>query len=400
VNNLPKMATAASSFAVSTTSFGAHASGLMASANSAGGRGSVRRADDDADYARLKIDRKAIAQWEDGQRETTERGHFEWWYFDAHLDDGATVVVVFNTKPTSNPEATLTPLVTINLTLPDGRIVDRVFRARPEEFSASRDGCDVRIGANRFVGDLHRYRITASIEDVSVDIELVGEVPSWRPKSGHVYFAKAKGQPERLFAWLPSVPQGRVTIDYRVGAASMKGTGIGYHDHNWGDAPMPKLLHDWYWARAKVGPYAVVTSYVTAQKDYGYAAQVVFLLAKDGAVVAEDERKVTFATDRVSTDQKTGKPVADITRYSYADGDTRYVVTFERERTILRQVFADKLRLPKRILAKLAGIDSAYLRFTGRATVEKFEGGQVVERFSDPAIWELMYLGHARPTGT
>jgi hypothetical protein len=358
---------------------------------------SVRRADDDADYARLKIDRKAIAPWEDGQRESTESGHFEWWYFDAHLDDGTTVVVVFNTKPTSNPGASLSPLVTINLTLPDGRIVDKVYRAKPEEFSASKDGCDVKIGANRFMGDLHRYRITASIEDVSVDIELVGEVPPWRPKSGHVYFAKGKGQPERLFAWLPSVPQGRVTIDYRVGAASMKGKGIGYHDHNWGDAPMPKLLHDWYWARAKVGPYSVVTSYVTAQKAYGYAAQTVYFLAKDGAIIAEDERKVAFATERVSTDRETGKPVADITRYTYTDGDVRYVVTFERERTILRQVLADKLPLAKRLLARLAGIDAAYLRFAGRATVEKFADDRMVERFSDPAIWELMYLGHARP---
>lgn len=399
MSNLPKMASAASLLALAPASRAAAGSNMRAATTFAGSRGSVRRADDDADYARLRIDRKAIAQWEDGQRESTDRGHFEWWYFDAHLDDGATIVVVFKTKPTSNPNAKLTPLVSIDLTLPDGRIVSKVYRARPEEFSASRDGCDVRIGANRFVGDLHRYRITASIEDVSVDIELLGEVPPWRPKTGHVYFAKAKGRPEKLFAWLPSIPQGRVTVDCKVGTSSLKGTGIGYHDHNWGDAPMAKLMHDWYWARAKVGPYSVITSYVTAQKDYGYAAQTVFFLAKDGAVVAEDERKVTFTADHVSTDRKTGKPVADIARYVYTDGDVRYAVTFERDRTILRQVLADKLPLATRILAKLAGIDSAYLRFTGRATVEKLEGDRVVERFSDPAIWELMYLGHARPPG-
>jgi hypothetical protein len=277
---------------------------------------------------------------------------------------------------------------------------NKVYRAKPEEFSASKDGCNVRIGANRFAGDLHRYRITASIEDVSVDIELVGEVPPWRAKSGHTYFSKAKGRSEKLFAWLVAVPQGRVTIDYRIGATRMKGTGIGYHDHNWGDAPMPKLMHNWYWARAKIGPYCIVASYITARAEFGYAAQTAYLLAKDGLVVADDDRKVTFAADRVSVDRETGKPVADITRYTYADSDARYVVTFERERTILRQVLADKLPLRKRILAKLAGIDSAYLRFTGRATVEKFEGHQVVECFSDPAIWELMYLGHARPPGT
>ena len=372
-------------------------SGPKTSANAEPNVDFVRRADDEADYARLKIDRRVVVPWEDGQRESTASGHFEWWYFDAHLDDGATIVVEFSTKPATEPDAELSPLLMINLTLPDGRIIDKAYRARREDFVASKDGCDVAIGANRFVGDLHRYRIDAAIDDVSVSIDLVGEVASWRPKSGHTYYAKTRGGAEKLFAWLVAVPQGRVTIDYQVGGVRMKGTGVGYHDHNWGDAPMPKLLHDWYWARAKVGPYCVVTSYVTAQKDYGYTPQTVFFLAKDGAVVADDERKATFATDRVSTDQESGKPVADVTRYTYVDGNARYVVTFERERTILCQAFVDKLPPAKRALAKLARVDSAYLRFTGKATVEKFDGDRLVERFSDPAIWELMYLGHARP---
>ena len=400
MSNLPKVAIAASLIAASPLSAHADDSDQAHAAKAPAGGGYLRRADDDADYARLGIDRKSIAAWEDGQRESTASGHYEWWYFDAHLDDGATIVVVFYTKPTNDPGSELAPLVTINLTLPDGRIVNKVYRAKPDEFSASKKGCDVRIGANRFVGDLHRYHITAAAEDVSVDIDLVGEVPPWRPQSGHTYFAKAKGEPEELFAWLPSVPQGRVTINYTMGGVAMTGTGIGYHDHNWGDAPMPSLMHDWYWARAKVGPYSVVTSYITAGAQFGYATQTVFLLAKDGAVVADDDRKVAFAAERVSTDENTGKPVADVTRYTYTDGDLRYVVTYARQRTILQQVFADKLPFAKRLLAKLAGVDSAYLRFTGSASVEKFDGGKLVERFSDPAIWELMYFGHARPPGS
>jgi hypothetical protein len=372
----------------------------VAAAKVPAGGGYLRLADGDADYARLGIDRKSIAPWEDGQRQSTDSGHFEWWYFDAHLDDGATVVVAFYTKPANDPGSGLAPVVTINLTLPDGRIIDKAYRAKPEAFFASKAGCDVRIGANRFVGDLHRYRIKASIEDVWVDIRLIGEVPPWRPKSGHTYFAKGEGHPEQSFAWLPSVPQGRVTIDYTVDGVGMKGTGIGYHDHNWGDAPMPSLMHDWYWARAKVGPYSVITAYITAGEPFGYATQTTLLIAKDGAIVAADDDKVAFAAERVSNDEDTGKPVADITRYDYTDGDLRYVVTYERERTILRQAFVDKLPFAKRALARLAGIDSAYLRFTGAATVEKFEGGKLVERFVDPAIWELMYFGHARPPRT
>jgi hypothetical protein len=368
----------------------------LANSSKSSGAGFVTRAVDDADYARLGIDRRIVAPWEDGQRESTEPGHFEWWYFDAHLDDGASVVVVFYTKPTTNPGASLAPLVTINLTLSNGRILDKTFRGRPEEFIAAKDKCDVRIGANRFIGDLHRYRITASIDEVSVDIELIGETPPWRPGSGHTYFATAPGHMPKLFAWLSSVPQGKVKVEYRVGAESTSVGGTGYHDHNWGDAPMPKLMNDWYWARAKVGSYSIVASYITTNAQFGYSTQIAYMLARDGRVVADDDAKVTFSADLVSVDEATGKPVADITRYTYRDGDTRFVTTFHRERTILRQRFTDRLPPLKRFLAKLAGVDSAYLRFEGTATVQQFRGETLIEIFTDPALWELMYLGHAR----
>lgn len=47
------------------------------------------------------------------------------------------------------------------------------------------------------------------------------------------------------------------------------------------------------------------------------------------------------------------------------------------------------------MLAKLIGFDGGYLRFEGIATIEKIVEGKVVETASDPAVWELMYLGHA-----
>src|SRR5712675_1803068 len=163
--------------------------------------GHLRLADRAADYKRLGIAPVEIAEFEDGQRIGTESGRYEWWYFDAHLDNGATVVVVFYTKPNVSPNGPLAPRITINLTLPDGRRFDKIYDTTADQFTASKEGCDVRIGTNRFVGDLHRYRITAAIEEISVEIELTGEVRAWRPKSGHLYFG-AEGR-EALFAWLP-----------------------------------------------------------------------------------------------------------------------------------------------------------------------------------------------------
>ena len=92
----------------------------------------------------------------------------------------------------------------------------------------------------------------------------------------------------------------------------------------------------------------------------------------------------------------TKKPVHDELVYDHTNGNERYVVTYRREKDILRTRFADTLPLPARLLAKLIGFSGAYLRFTGTASLEHFVGGELVERVSDPAIWELMYFGQTQ----
>jgi len=155
----------------------------------------------------------------------------------------------------------------------------------------------------------------------------------------------------------------------------------------------------WYWARVNVGPYTIIASHITATAAYGYETQIVYMLAKDGRIIADDDAKVSFESDHVAIDGKTGKPVADVTRYTYHDADTSIVVSFERQKTILQAILTDRAPLLKRIIAQLIGFDGAYHRFTGKVTVEKFEGGVRVERFEDHAIWELMYFGKARDPG-
>ena len=183
---------------------------------------------------------------------------------------------------------------------------------------------------------------------------------------------------------------------YRVGDEIHEGAGIGYHDHNWGNAALSRLIHDWYWARGQAGPYSVITSYETAHEKYGYAPITSFMLARDGHVVAGDAAKVAFTREDIHTDEKTGKPVANVLRYSYEDGDDRYVVTYAREEDLTRSRLIDGVHGIKRLAATLAGFDGAYLRFSGECRVQYFRAGALVEEFADKAIWELMYFGHAR----
>src|ERR1700752_944835 len=145
-------------------------------------------ADSPADYERLGLSPSSIEPWEDGARTDDSAGTYEWWYFDAHLDDGAKLVVVFFTKHFTVPGKPLAPMIRIDLDLPDGTSYNKIAEFQPEEFSSSRDRCDVRIGGNSFSGDLHTYKIIARVQDLAVEISLTGEVPPWRPQTGHLYF--------------------------------------------------------------------------------------------------------------------------------------------------------------------------------------------------------------------
>ena len=346
-----------------------------------------------ADYERLGLSPASIAPWEDGARTDDSAGTYEWWYFDAHLADGCKLVVAFMNKDIATPQRPLSPLLRLDLDLPDGRHFEKLVRYRPADWSAAKDHADVRLGANRFFGDLHSYRIQAAAEEVSLDVTLTGEIPPWRPSTGYLLFGPDRS---REFSWLPAVPQGAVTATYSVDGDRRETTGVGYHDHNWGNVGLMKVVHDWYWARGQAGPYSVIASYITAAKEYGFEPIPIFMLARANAVIGDDPARVSFERDGVYTDQTSGKPVAAVTRYTYTDGEARYVVSFTRAHDLSDSRMIDSLKGLKRIAARLAHFDGAYLRFAGDMEVARYSGGELAEIHRDEAIWELMYFGHAR----
>jgi hypothetical protein len=300
--------------------------------------------------------------------------------------------VTFLNKDLTEPQKPLSPLLRLDLDLPDGRRFEKVVHYPPGEWSAARDHADVRLGANRFSGDLHRYRIEATADEISVNVILIGQVPPWRPSTGYMLFGA-----DRLleFSWLPSVPQGAVTATYAVGDEDHQTAGVGYHDHNWGNVSLLKVVHNWYWARGRAGPYSVIASYITSSKRYGFEPIPIFMLARDNVLVGDDPANVTFERDGVYTDPTSGKPVAMTTRYTYRDGEDRYTVSFTRRHDLSVDRMIESTKGIKRILARLTNFDGAYLRFVGDIEISRSRGDELVESHKDDAIWELMYFGHA-----
>ena len=65
------------------------------------------------------------------------------------------------------------------------------------------------------------------------------------------------------------------------------------------------------WARGAAGPYSVIASYITAEKPYGHTELPVFMLARDGKLIADDGDKAVFEELGRYTDTYTGKPVGE-----------------------------------------------------------------------------------------
>ena len=76
-----------------------------------------------------------------------KKGNYEWWYFDAHLNTGHTLVVFFHAK-NPNPGMWSRSGVEFVLVSPDGKRIQKFFPYPRSEFSAAKDKPEVTIGNN------------------------------------------------------------------------------------------------------------------------------------------------------------------------------------------------------------------------------------------------------------
>lgn len=331
-----------------------------------------------AHYRRLNLDENSIAPWEDGLRTDPAATTFEWWYFDCHLDDGSKVTIEFHTKPPFiSPASPLTPFISLTVDRPDGTEIRKFHTAEADTFSASRERCDVAIGPSTFAGDMHRYRIHVEIDEVVVDVVLESGVPPWRPATGHVFFGDDE---QHYVAWLPVVPRGRVQLTLAVGGDSEQLSGTGYHDHNWGNVALRKIIDHWYWGRARIQDYTVVALMFTGAAEYGGLSFPSIMVAKDGDVLvaAVGPEQIDFHSEETSFDEQTGVPIANRLTYRADAGISRFIVNFERHQDIFMLDF---------------GKAGAYHRFSGDVTLERFENSARVDSIRQDAIWELLYFG-------
>lgn len=336
--------------------------------------------------------RQGLAQspeiWEDGLRTGGRRGLFEWWYFDATMEDNTTLVVVFFTRSAGHRNSPLSPSVLVTIKRPGCPVRRWVGQFSAEAFSAAEDRCNVRIGDNWVRGDLHTYTLHVEMDEVAVDLELVSKAQPWRPGAGMNFYDE---EMETFFAWLAAVPFGEVKGQIRFDGEDHLLQGVGYHDHNWGNTDLHRVLSHWYWGRFHIPPYTGIFVEMTATPAYDRQRIPIVMLARDGRVIFEG------GTGHIQVEASDFQPHPGNHRYptrlewSAEEGERRVHIALQHPELIKTQFLLETFPAWKRLLARLLGKKPYYFRFCSQITLDiHLPGAQEV--VSGSALYEIMYL--------
>ncbi len=144
--------------------------------------------------------------------------------------------------------------------------------------NASTEKGDVSVGDSYLKYVNGDYQLYFNDGSVKFSAFMKSTLPMWRPDTGHSYFDDKK---ENFMAWFVAQPSSNITANLTVDGVTKELKGTGYHDHNWGNISMDKIINHWYWGRAKVGEYNIIASDIISKEETGFTQISQFMLAKD-----------------------------------------------------------------------------------------------------------------------
>jgi predicted secreted hydrolase len=225
-----------------------------------------------------------LAPADDGlHTDLAEKGTYEWWYFDAHLEGGYTIVAFFyasNPNPGSGGKAG----VELTLLRPDGTKTQRFIPHPKSQVQASTDKADVTIGRNSLKcdssGPLPVYKLHLEGDGIGFDLVYWSHVKGWKPGSGYSNF-EGMG----YFAWVVPVPRAAVEGTIRDGEKIIGVKGVGYHDHNWLNFPFQRVIEYWMWGRLYSESFTASYAYIRCTPKLDNHTVKVLMLANDKDII-------------------------------------------------------------------------------------------------------------------
>jgi len=234
------------------------------------------------------------------------RGNCEWWYFDARLDNGYTVVAFFRAKHELSGKTG----VEITIYKPDDEKIQNVYEYQHSDLKASDELADVQIGKNYIKADhsnevFPAYEIFLDEGEFGIHLKYIAEVPGWMPGKGYTKFGDL-GE----FGWVVPLPKAKVEGTIKVHNETISVKGMGYHDHNWVTLNMIKIINYWHWGRIYSENFTVVYAYIQSNKKMNnYIIPVLMLAKNDKIILSTGEYKLKESNFQYDDKAKNNYPL-------------------------------------------------------------------------------------------
>ena len=358
----------------------------------------VRIMDQPADFERLGMNPDKVELWEDGRRDNNRAGAFEWWYFDAILDDGSKLVIDFGAKlQTRTHEEGGSPFALIRINRPDGTSYEKFYCSSEEDSSFAKDTCDVHVGENYFVGDFKEYKIkVVPAEGVGADITLTSQASPWRAGTGYFTFGEDE---QSYFTWLCAVPRGRVEGTITIDGETIPVTGAGYHDHQWGNIHHMFIWNHWLWGRQSTDDYTILIFDFMTRKEYGHKRfPLCFVQDRSGKLLFSNFEGAKVEVPEEYTDEVSGKDYPVTSIYTMENNGSEMIYTITEKETLEARFEYAAAPEPARKQMDAMGVRTSYARYLadGEFNLNTKDG---TYHDKGDLIYEFAYLGTTYKVG-
>ncbi len=327
-----------------------------------------------------------VQPWEDGLRTNPDKNEFEWWYFDFSFSDGSTAVIFFSTKSFLDPAGKPDPEVNLVITDPQGNKISVSDNPGKENFTSSTSRLDVTLGNSFAKGDLSGCQLHFEKDGTGVDLHLISKAPAWRPGTGISYYGAKK---TKYFAWLAAIPYGIAEGTLHYKGKSVKVSGTGYHDHNWGNIRLDKIKTQWYWGRARINTYTLIFAQMLTAPQYGSQEIPVFYLAKGNRILSGSTYTFTFTPSQWKR-HPGGRDYPEKIEINVTQPDMDVTIKISSPVIIEAQSLLDKAPWFVRVLSR-PFTNPYYFRFNADFTLE-YKGPSGTVNKQGKGIYEMMLL--------
>lgn len=218
---------------------------------------------------------------------------FEWWYFDAALDNGDHFVSMFSVNDVRLLPRQ--PSVRTNIYEANGNEIKEINIYDESQVSFSYERCDVTEGVNFIIDQGYYYELYTNINGNGAHLRFYPLHPSW------------SRSPSRLLhmGWTIAIPYGTVEGVLIKNGEEIPVSGQGYHDHNWGTTPME--MDHWYWG--KVHTEDISVDYVILIPEIGGAPITGVLITDENGVIAEPDIVTSLLNIRTELNDIQHEPI-------------------------------------------------------------------------------------------